>query len=97
MTAKVRRVVILSRDDPDAPRRLTTYVPISTQNRGSDYEVKLPRRHFFDTDCVANVQGIASWRSTDETFFLEKLGELPPETMSEIESAVLYAIGGPGS
>jgi hypothetical protein len=32
--------------NPDAPRALTTYVPLTTQDRGSKYEVKLPRLSF---------------------------------------------------
>ncbi len=46
LAAKTRPVVILSRHDPDAPRALTIYVPLTTQNRGSKYEVELPRPHF---------------------------------------------------
>jgi len=38
LAAKTRSVVILSRDDPQAPRALVVYVPLTTQNRGSHYE-----------------------------------------------------------
>lgn len=37
--AKTRPVVIVSRYDPNAPRALVIYVPLTTQNRGSLYEV----------------------------------------------------------
>lgn len=60
MAAKTRPVVIVSRHDPDAPRALVIYVPLTTQNRGSRYEVVLPRLGFLRTESVANVQGIAS-------------------------------------
>ena len=39
LAAKTRPVVILSRSDPQAPRALVTYVPLTTQNRYSRYEV----------------------------------------------------------
>src|SRR5215510_11255194 len=35
LAAKTSPVVILSQDDPQAPRALVTYVPLTTQNRGS--------------------------------------------------------------
>jgi mRNA interferase MazF len=41
LAAKTRPVVILSREDPNAPRALVTYVPLTTQNRGSRYEINL--------------------------------------------------------
>jgi mRNA interferase MazF len=60
LAAKTRPVVIVSRHDPDAPRALVIYVPLTTQNRGSKYEVKLPELHFLRETSVANVQGIGS-------------------------------------
>ncbi|MFQ5853880.1 MAG: type II toxin-antitoxin system PemK/MazF family toxin [Candidatus Binatia bacterium] len=47
LAAKTRPVVILSRDDPQAPRGLVVYVPLTTQNRGSRYEVELGRPEMF--------------------------------------------------
>ena len=46
LAAKTRPIVILSPHDPDAPRALTIYVPLTTQDRGSRYEVGLPRLPF---------------------------------------------------
>ena len=42
--AKTRPVVIVSRYDPDPPRVLV--MPLTTQNRGSKYEVEIPRLRF---------------------------------------------------
>jgi mRNA interferase MazF len=59
--AKFRPVVIVSRHDPDPPRALAIYVPITSQNRASRYEVKPPKLRFLhQKDSVANVQGIAA-------------------------------------
>lgn len=60
LAAKTRPVAIVSRHDPEAPRALTIYVPLTTQNRGSKYEVALPTLAFLDLGSFENVQGIAS-------------------------------------
>jgi mRNA-degrading endonuclease toxin of MazEF toxin-antitoxin module len=40
LAAKTRPVIIVSRRDPDAPRSLVLYVPLTTQRRDSPYEVR---------------------------------------------------------
>src|ERR1035438_10087354 len=60
LAAKTRPVVIVSRQDPDPPRSLVLYVPLTTQQRNSPYEVPLPRLPFLDRESVANVQGLGS-------------------------------------
>ena len=93
LAGKVRPIVIISRVDPDPPRKLAIYVPVTLQNRGSKYEVVLPRLAFLTDGSTANAQGIASDIADDSSFFLRKLGELPDSTMKEIDQAVLFAIG----
>jgi len=89
MAAKRRPVVIVSRADPDPPRALAIYVPLTTQDRRSNYEVALPRLRFLDQDSVANVQGIGSL----PTVRLERrLGKLPEATMAEIKNALMFAL-----
>ena len=84
LAAKTRPVVILSRHDPDAPRALTIYVPLTTQNRGSRYEVALPKLTFLRELSVANVQGIAS---LPVTRLERKLGEVPPDVLAQIRKS----------
>ena len=93
MGAKVRPVIIISRDDQDSPRALTTFIPVTGQNRGSKYEVELPRVSFLAAGSTANIQGIASDNTNDRALFLTRLGDLPPATMTEIEQALLYGLG----
>ena len=90
LAAKTRPVVIVSRHDPDAPRALTIYVPLTTQNRGSRYEVALPKLRFLREVSVANVQGIASLALTR---LERKLGEVPPEVLAQIREALAFATG----
>jgi mRNA interferase MazF len=55
-------LLVVSRADADAERALCVCVPLTTQIRGSDYEVKLPRVRWLPgaDERVANVQGLAS-------------------------------------
>ena len=89
LAAKTRPVVIVSRFDPDAPRALIVYVPLTTQNRESSYEVPLPRLGFLNAPSVANVQGIASVPSVR---LERRLGTLPENTMAEIRRALSFAL-----
>jgi mRNA interferase MazF len=93
LAAKTRPVVIVSRNDPDPPRALIIYVPLTTQNRQSHYEVPIPKVRFLDALSVANVQGIGSV----PTVRLERrLGRLPEGTLVEIRKALLFALNLPG-
>jgi mRNA interferase MazF len=89
LAAKTRPVVIVSRHDPDPPRALILYVPLTTQNRQSPYEVALPRLGFLDRDSVANVQGLGSL----PTVRLErKLGRLPDDVLTKVKRALAFAL-----
>ena len=89
LAAKTRPVVIVSRYDPDPPRALILYVPLTTQNRQSPYEVALPRLGFLDHDSVANVQGLGS---LPKVRLERKLGKLPDELMTQIKRALALAL-----
>jgi mRNA interferase MazF len=87
--AKFRPVIIVSREDPDPPRALVIYVLITTQDRGSPYEVTLPRTRFFQKGSVANVQGIASLPTVR---LGRRVGALSTETLSAIKRALIWAM-----
>ncbi len=89
LAAKTRPVVIVSHLDPAPPRALVIYVPLTTQNRKSSYEVELPQLAFLNAISFANVQGIAS---IPETRLERKIGVLPKATMAEIRRALLFAL-----
>ena len=89
LAAKTRPVVIVSRQDPDPPRTLVLYVPLTTQRRNSPYEVPLPRLPFLDRESVANVQGLGSL----STVRLErKIGKLPNNVMERLKDALAFAL-----
>ena len=89
LAAKTRPVVIVSRQDPDPPRSLILYVPLTTQRRHSPYEVPLPRLSFLDRESVANVQGLGSL----PTVRLErKIGRLSADVMERLKDALAFAL-----
>ena len=89
LAAKTRPVVIVSRQDPDPPRSLVLYMPLTTQRRNSPYEVPLPRLPFLDRESVANVQGLGSL----PTVRLErKIGKLPNNVMERLKAALAFAL-----
>ena len=89
LAAKTRPVVIVSRFDPNSPRALAIYVPLTTQNRMSGYEVPLPKLPFLDRESVADVQGIAAI----PTVHLERrLGRLSDAVMTELKRSIAFAL-----
>jgi mRNA interferase MazF len=89
LAAKTRPVVIVSRYDPDSPRALVLYIPLTTQNRISPYEVPLPRLSFLDRDSFANVQGLGSMPIVR---LGRRLGALPAPVLTEIRQALVFAL-----
>ena len=89
LAAKTRPVVIVSRNDPDTPRALMIYVPLTTQNRGSKYEVELPPLRFLRAPSVANVQGVAS---LPVTRLERRLGEVSSDVLNRIRQALAFAL-----
>ena len=89
LAAKTRPIVIVSRQDPNPPRALVLYVPLTTQRRSSPYEVPVPRLPFLDRESVANVQGLGSL----PTARLErKIGRLSAATMEQVKDALAFVL-----
>ena len=89
LAAKTRPVAIVSRDDPDPPRALVLYVPLTTQNRQSPYKVVLPKLAFLDRASVANIQGLGS---LPRVRLERRLGRLPDQLMTQIKRALAFAL-----
>lgn len=89
LAAKTRPVLIVSRLDPDAPRALITYVPLTTQHRGSRYEIPVGDLPFLHQPSVVNVQGIGS---LVEPRLERKLGQLSTATMAKVKDAIRFAL-----
>lgn len=79
--AKFRPVIIVSRQDADPPRALVTYVPITTQNRGSSYEVLLPKTRFLSKDPLRTCKGSRLCRPLASAEGLDRfLGKASPRS-----------------
>jgi mRNA interferase MazF len=89
LAAKTRPVVVVSRHDAEPPRALVLYVPLTTQNRLSSYEVPLPRFPFLDRDSVANIQGLGS---IPIVRLERRLGKLPPAVLVKLKNALAFAL-----
>lgn len=89
LAAKTRPVVVVSRHDPDSPRDLVLYAPLTIQNRQSSYEVAVPRLSFLDRESVINVQGLGSIPSVR---FERKLGKLPQDVMAKVKATLAFAL-----
>ncbi|MDB6058748.1 MAG: growth inhibitor [Verrucomicrobiales bacterium] len=86
---KVRPVVVISREDPNAPRALAIVVPLTSQFRGSKYEVRMPRVPWLKLQSFANAQGIGTVGHHELT---DKRGRFEPAIVAEIRSAVRWAL-----
>jgi len=82
LAAKTRPVIVISRNDENPPRHLYVYVPLTTQSRGSSYEVSLEHYAVLSDESVINVQGIGS---LPRPRLIRKLGEL---TRSDLQKTV---------
>lgn len=66
------------------------YVPLTTQNRRSRYEVPIPRLPFLHQDSVANVQGLGSLPLARSE---RRIGLLPDREMHSLRMALAFALG----
>ena len=89
IAAKTRPVVVVSRYDEEPPRVLVIYVPLTSEDRGSAYEVKMPKLPFLHVEGVANVQGIGSLPIKR---LERRLGVLPKEILGKIKQALRFAL-----
>ena len=66
-----------------------TYVPLTTQSRGSPYEIELGNLRFLRELSVANIQGIGSIPAVR---LQRKLGSLSTEALNKIKQALRSAL-----
>ncbi len=82
---KVRLMVVVSIEDPDAPRALSACIPITTAFRESWYEVPMTSKRLFREKSYANVQGIQAVQHHE----LEgPLGMIAAEDLRNIRAAL---------
>jgi mRNA interferase MazF len=86
---KVRPAVILSREDPQSPRAVAICAPLTTRNRGSNYEVSLGKLKFLDKESWVNIQGLTS---INHQKLLRRLGRLDALHFDKVKAALRFAL-----
>ena len=89
MAAKVRPVLVVSREDANPPRDLVLAVPLTTENRGSQYEVTMPRVRFLREISTANIQGLQAFRPAE---FQGLIGRFEASAMVPVKAALRWAM-----
>ena len=89
MCGKVRLMLVVSREDADAPRALSLCVPITTSTRNSIYEVELPSRPFLRAKSFANVQGLQAIQHHE---LAGPIGVIYGEPLEQIKTALRHTL-----
>lgn len=89
MVGKVRPAVVISREDPDAPRALAICAPLTTENRGSDYEVPLGKLKFLNQESWGERPRADEPRHEK---LIRRLGRLTAPQMAQIKTALRFAL-----
>ena len=85
---KVRSMMVVSREDPDAPRALAVCAPVTTANRQSEYEVDIGKPPFLREKSFVNVQGLQAVQHHE---LIGPIGRLHPAAMDKVRAAMKYA------
>ena len=86
MGAKARMMLVVSREDSQAPRAL---IPITSSNRNSEYEVELPSRPFLRATSFANVQGLQAIQHHEMD---GPIGVIYGEALERVKAALRHAL-----
>jgi mRNA interferase MazF len=86
---KVRPIVIVSREDPQAPRALSLFVPLTKLSHGTNYEVIMPRVPWLKLQSYANVQAIGSVEHHELT---DKRGRFEMSAVGKIREAIRWTL-----
>lgn len=84
---KVRPVVIMSREDANAPRALSVFVPLTKVSRPSRYEVTMPRVPWLKLQSYANAQAIGTAEHHELT---DRRGRFDAPTIARIKDAIRW-------
>jgi mRNA interferase MazF len=86
---KVRPCLVLSVRAGDQDRDLVTYIPRTTSERGSGFEVKI-EAPYFQQPGVFDVQGIGT---VPRVKLQRRIGELSPDQLAQVEAPLCRWLG----
>ena len=90
MAAKVRPCVVVSVGQPDRQRNMSVVVPMTTEIRGGECEIRFPKPVWLRQESVVNVLGIAG---VDNAKIERRISAFPADKMLEIESVLKRLLG----
>src|SRR3989337_2960105 len=86
---KVRLMVVVSREDLNAPRSLAICAPITTSYRYSKYEIDIGKPNFLREKSYVHVQGLQAIQLHE---LIGPIGKLNNEIMEKLKDALKYAM-----
>ncbi len=89
LAGKARAVMVVSRHDDESPRALAICVPLTLENRGSRYEVSMPRVKFLREVSTANVQGTAAFKTIE---LFGPIGRCEPSALKPVKDALRWML-----
>ena len=90
MMAKVRPCVVVSVSNSDSQRNMSVVVPMTTEVRGGECEIRFPKPVWLRQESVVNLLGIAG---VDNSKIERRISAFPADKMSEIESGLKRLLG----
>ncbi len=87
--AKVRPCVVVSIAQPDRQRNMAVVVPLTTEIRGGECEIRFTKPPWLRQESVVNVLGIAG---VDHAKILRRLAAFPAEKLKEIETTLKHIL-----
>jgi mRNA interferase MazF len=90
MAAKARPCVVVSIGNPDSQRNMSVVVPMTTEIRGGECEIRFPKPPWLRQESVINVLGIAG---VDNYKIERRIAAFPSDRLLEIESVLKRLLG----
>ena len=90
MTAKARPCVVVSVGQPDRQRNMSVVVPMTTEIRGGECEIRFPKPAWLRQESVVNVLGIAG---VDNAKIERRISAFPADKMAAIDSVLKQLLG----
>ena len=88
--AKVRPCVVVSVSAPDSQRNMSVVVPLTTEIRGGECEIRFPKPAWLRQESVANDLGIAG---VDNARIERRLAAFPADKLAELEFVLRRLLG----
>ena len=90
MIGKVRPAVAVSRDDPGSPRAICIFVPVTSEYRGSRYEVSIGKPKFLrEPQSWVTAQAVVT---VGHEKIIRSLGYVTSAQLAAIKDALRFAL-----